>query len=108
MGGAEWGGPAIDRKSGVMYVNTNNIACTGALTDNSTVHGAGMTVYLSQCAVCHGAVRRGAPPEFPSLVGITGQADEPADCGLRSMAARGACPRSRMCRAIFWWRSKSF
>jgi glucose dehydrogenase len=70
-GGAEWGGPAVDRKTGVMFINVQEIVTTGALTDNSKPHGAGMTVYLSQCAMCHGEQRLGSPPEFPSLLGVT-------------------------------------
>lgn len=70
-GGAEWGGPAVDRKTGVMFLNAQEIVTTGALTDNSQAHGPGMTVYLSQCAVCHGEQRLGSPPEFPSLLGVT-------------------------------------
>ena len=70
-GGAEWGGPAIDRKTGVLFLNAQEIVTTGALTDSSQPHGPGMTVYLSQCAVCHGEQRLGSPPEFPSLLGVS-------------------------------------
>ncbi len=76
-GGAEWGGPAIDRKTGVLYLNAQEIVTTGALTDNSKPHGPGMTVYLSQCAVCHGEQRLGSPPEFPSLLGVTRRLSNP-------------------------------
>jgi glucose dehydrogenase len=70
-GGAEWGGPAVDPKTAVLYVNANDLAWTGALTSTTQTHGAGLSVYLSQCAVCHGEGRKGSPPEFPSLVGVT-------------------------------------
>jgi len=30
-GGAEWGGPAVDPETGIMYVNANDVAWTGAL-----------------------------------------------------------------------------
>lgn len=67
-GGAEWGGSAVDTRTGVLYVNANDLPWTGALTENETGGSLGATVYRSQCAVCHGGDRRGAPPAFPSLV----------------------------------------
>ncbi len=69
-GGAEWGGSAVDRKTGVLYVNANDIAWTGGLTENKPGGGLGSDIYLSQCAICHGGDRKGAPPAFPSLVGV--------------------------------------
>ena len=68
-GGAEWGGPAIDPRTGVIYINANDIPWTGGLTENKT-GGVGSTVYQSQCARCHGEGRKGSPPTFPSLVDI--------------------------------------
>jgi glucose dehydrogenase/cytochrome c553 len=69
-GGAEWGGPAVDVKTGVLYVNANDVAWTGGLTENKPGGGLGYTTYQSQCSMCHGGDRRGAPPAFPSLIGI--------------------------------------
>ncbi|KQS56429.1 hypothetical protein ASG17_10595 [Brevundimonas sp. Leaf363] len=68
-GGAEWGGAASDRR-GVIYVNSNDIAWLGGLSSNSGEISWGESIYRSQCAVCHGSDRRGAPPEFPSLLGV--------------------------------------
>jgi glucose dehydrogenase len=68
-GGAEWGGPAVDPHTGVIYINANDVAWTGGLTENKA-GGVGSTVYQSQCALCHGGDRRGSPPAFPSLVEI--------------------------------------
>lgn len=68
-GGAEWGGPAVDPRTGVIYINANDIPWTGGLTENK-VSGVGSSVYQSQCAVCHGGERKGSPPNFPSLVDI--------------------------------------
>lgn len=70
-GGAEWGGPAVDPKTGVLYVNANDIAATGTMIENNPSGGLGKETYQNQCAVCHGINRAGSPPEFPSLVGIT-------------------------------------
>jgi quinoprotein glucose dehydrogenase len=69
-GGAEWGGPAVDPETGVLYVNSNDVVFSGALAKNSGQESDGRTVYLSQCAVCHRDDERGSPPEFPSLVGL--------------------------------------
>lgn len=69
-GGAEWGGPAVDPKTGVIYINANGIAWTGGLEPMSHAGGAGEQTYQNTCAVCHGANRAGSPPAFPSLIGI--------------------------------------
>ena len=68
-GGAEWGGPAVDTETGVIYINANDIAWTGALAENTNDNGA-KAIYMSQCAVCHGEKMAGSPPVFPSLVGV--------------------------------------
>jgi len=68
-GGAEWGGPAVDAETGIIYINSNDLAWTGALAEN-TGEDTPKSVYLSQCAVCHGEKMAGSPPAFPSLVGI--------------------------------------
>ena len=68
-GGAEWGGSAFDPESGVLYVNSTEMAWTSALADS----GSGMSgrqVYLTQCAVCHRDDRGGAPPQIPSLTDV--------------------------------------
>jgi mono/diheme cytochrome c family protein len=67
-GGGEWGGPAVDTRTGVIYVNANDIAWTGGLTENKTGGSLGFRAYQSQCSVCHGGDRKGSPPTFPSLI----------------------------------------
>jgi glucose dehydrogenase len=69
-GGAEWGGSAVDPRSGVIYINSNDVAWTGGLTLNRRGRSPGETTYLSQCSACHGTERGGSPPAFPSLVDI--------------------------------------
>jgi quinoprotein glucose dehydrogenase len=66
-GGAEWGGQAADARRGILYLNANDIAWTGGLVENSSAGGAGAQLYQDNCAACHGADRKGAPPAFPSL-----------------------------------------
>ena len=68
-GGAEWGGPAVDPDTDVVYVNANEMAWTAALFEDKGAHGA-RAIYLSQCSLCHGVDMKGSPPATPSLVGI--------------------------------------
>ena len=69
-GGAEWGGPAIDPATDVLYVNSQEVAFTSGLTPASQAGNSGQQVYENQCAMCHGVDRAGQPPNFPSLVGV--------------------------------------
>jgi len=69
-GGGEWGGPAIDRATSVLYVAGSEMAWTGGLAPVKQEGTAGGRIYQSQCAVCHGVDRAGAPPAFPALVGV--------------------------------------
>ena len=69
-GGAEWGGPAFDAGSGLLYVNANEMAWAGSLAPNDTGRSTGKSIYLRDCAACHGDNREGSPPQFPSLVGV--------------------------------------
>jgi quinoprotein glucose dehydrogenase len=68
-GGAEWGGPAVDPETGIIYVNANDVAWTGALAPNTGENSA-QGIYLNQCGVCHGEKMMGSPPTIPSLVGV--------------------------------------
>lgn len=74
-GGAEWGGQAVDPRTGVFYVNSNDVAWTAGLfaykqRTRAAAPTPGADAYASQCAACHGEDRKGAPPQFPSLVGL--------------------------------------
>lgn len=68
LGGAEWGGPAVDVRRGVIFVNANEWACVIALTENKPSRSTGERTYHNQCSVCHGDKRAGSPPTYPSLV----------------------------------------
>jgi quinoprotein glucose dehydrogenase len=68
-GGGEWGGPAVDPSTGIIYVNSNDVAWTGALAENIGGNSP-KSIYLSQCAVCHGDRLAGSPPAIPSLLGV--------------------------------------
>jgi len=68
-GGAEWGGSAFDPATGLLYVNSNDIAWTGALAPNDAGQ-SGRSLYLRDCASCHRDDGEGAPPVIPTLAGI--------------------------------------
>jgi len=72
-GGAEWGGPAWDAESGLLYVNANEMAWLGSLAPNDIGRSTGKSIYLRDCAACHGDSGQGSPPQFPALTGITGR-----------------------------------
>ena len=74
-GGAEWGGPAVDRKRNIIYINSNDVAWIGELSDTQAgepgaAGGRGAAVYGEQCSGCHGENREGAPPDFPPLTDV--------------------------------------
>jgi quinoprotein glucose dehydrogenase len=69
-GGAEWGGPAYDPGSGLLYINSNEMAWLGSLARNDAGRSTGKSLYLRDCAPCHGDDRQGSPPQFPSLIGV--------------------------------------
>jgi glucose dehydrogenase len=69
-GGAEWGGSAVDQRTGVLYVNENEMAWTGGLTPIRSGGSAGDRAYRNLCSVCHGVHREGSPPAFPAVNGI--------------------------------------
>ena len=71
-GGAEWGGQAFDPETGIFYVNANDLAWTGALTETKTVNSA-RRAYQTNCANCHGDDRSGAPPQIPALDNLNGR-----------------------------------
>lgn len=63
-GGGEWGGPAFDPTSGLLYVNSNEMAWLLKLVPRSDE-----SLYAANCASCHGAQREGSAIG-PSLVDI--------------------------------------
>src|SRR5215467_6054054 len=69
-GGAEWGGPAFDPESGILYVNSNEMAWAVELTENTPGRLSGKSIYQSQCTICHRDDMKGSPPLFPSLDGV--------------------------------------
>ena len=89
-GGAEWGGAAADPETGILYVNANDVAWTGALAENTAEHSP-QALYMNQCSVCHGETMAGLPPAMPSLVGI-GDRMSAADVATRIKNGKGRMP----------------
>ncbi len=71
-GGGEWGGAAFDPETGLLYVNSNEMAWILRLVarPKPKARATGRDLYLSHCANCHGENLAGTPPEFPSLVNV--------------------------------------
>ena len=63
-GGAEWGGSAIDPDTGLLYVNSNEMAWIVKIIPNNDT-----SLYNANCATCHREDRTGSPMA-PSLVDI--------------------------------------
>jgi len=87
-GGAEWGGPAFDPESGLLYVNSNEMVWLYALAESPAPGAAvsGKQLYVTHCSSCHREDRTGAPPAIPSLVGVADRM-QPAD--VRSLIFYG-------------------
>jgi len=85
-GGAEWGGSAFDPATGLLYVNSNDIAWTGALAPDDASQ-SGRALYLRDCASCHRDNGEGAPPQIPSLAGIAERRTRPE---LTAVIQKGA------------------
>ena len=90
-GGAEWGGSAVDPGKAIIYINSNDVAWTGALARNTSSTGPGRKIYEDQCAVCHGDDRAGSPPAFPSLLHV-GQRMTSSQISSVIHAGRGRMP----------------
>jgi quinoprotein glucose dehydrogenase len=74
-GGGEWGGAAVDRETGVLYVSASDVPWIAAMREArpTTAAGApraGEAAYAAACAGCHRPDRRGDGDRVPSLVGV--------------------------------------
>ncbi|AOS43169.1 Quinoprotein glucose dehydrogenase [Lacunisphaera limnophila] len=69
-GGAEWGGSAVD-PSGVLYVNSNEMAWILAMVETGGAASPGEQVYRQNCIGCHGVNREGnVAASIPPLVDV--------------------------------------
>ena len=89
-GGAEWGGPAVDPQTGIIYINSNDVAWTGALAENTGANSP-RNIYLTQCGICHGENRTSSAPTIPSLVGV-GDRMKAAEIAATIKNGRGRMP----------------
>jgi quinoprotein glucose dehydrogenase len=65
-GGAEWGGPSFDPETGLIYINSNEMAWIMQMLDNKAevpkkevYQEAGHRLYIQNCASCHGIDKKG-------------------------------------------------
>ncbi len=61
-GGGEWGGPAFDPESGLLYVNSNEMAWLLKMVPRSDA-----SLYGATCANCHGDKRQGTAAGPPLI-----------------------------------------
>ncbi|MDB5156144.1 MAG: PQQ-binding-like beta-propeller repeat protein [Mucilaginibacter sp.] len=75
-GGAEWGGPAYDPQTGLLYINANEMPWILTMVDAvkppdkvETFAAAGERLFAKNCMACHGQDRKGSG-NYPSLINI--------------------------------------
>ena len=75
-GGAEWGGPAFDPETKLLYVNTNEMSWILQMVENKkatkslvTNLEVGAAIYTQNCMKCHGTEMQGGG-NYPSLIGV--------------------------------------
>lgn len=73
-GGAEWGGAAYDPETHLYYLNANESSWLVRLQPTTRLKETELAseVYKARCAGCHGAERKGSPPEYPALDKLPG------------------------------------
>jgi len=97
-GGAEWGGPAYDPYTGILYVNASEMPWILTMMDvknkpkvAETNLEAGKRIYNTNCMNCHGPEREGSS-NYPVLININRkynqqQFDQIVSSGRRMMPA---------------------
>ena len=75
-GGAEWGGPAYDPATGILYVNASEMPWILTMVDKSIKPAgsennleAGKRLYQAHCMSCHGPALQGGG-NYPTLIGV--------------------------------------
>lgn len=89
-GGGEWGGPAFDPETRMIYINSNEMAWIlriVAKPKTSASGQSGQNLYVRNCAACHREDLGGSPPEFPNLKNL-GTRRKTAD--VRTIIEKGA------------------
>ncbi|MBS1751468.1 MAG: PQQ-binding-like beta-propeller repeat protein [Bacteroidetes bacterium] len=93
-GGAEWGGPAYDPATGILYVNASEMPWVLTMVDvkkeknkRETNLEAGKRIYTANCMSCHGSNMQGAG-DYPSLRAINKKYNEQQFMDLLSSGRR--------------------
>jgi quinoprotein glucose dehydrogenase len=93
-GGAEWGGPAFDPSSGLLYVNANEMPWAIGIVDvklevpkNETWLLAGQRLYKQYCMACHGPNLEGSG-NFPTIKNMKSKYDQKSFAELVSTGRR--------------------
>jgi len=93
-GGAEWGGPAFDPQTGLLYVNANEMGWLLTIAERKPAspkkenYGqAGLRLYERLCIACHGADRKGTG-NFPTLINVKSKYTQAAIKELLSTGRR--------------------
>lgn len=90
VGGAEWGGGAYDKETGILYVKSNNQAEIallkdadelGELTQSHSPYQEGKIIYATYCSACHGDQKAGSG-NFPPLINIQKRLSQEAALNL--------------------------
>lgn len=81
-GGGEWGGPAFDPATGILYVNANEMAWVLTMVEvkneapkKENWRDAGERLFKQNCMACHGPDRKGAG-NVPTLIGVNKKYNE--------------------------------
>ena len=83
-GGANWGGSAYDPDTDYLYIRGNNLPEIQTIVDadqhfkvqNNTRFELGRVTYEKHCVTCHGADKKGAMEDVPSLVDLKNRLSE--------------------------------
>lgn len=76
-GGGEWGGPAYDSETGILYINSNEMGFILKMLpvpkgDEFSSLSPGHRVYQANCSTCHGRELLGNPASgYPALNGLS-------------------------------------
>ncbi|HEY4154001.1 MAG TPA: c-type cytochrome, partial [Puia sp.] len=81
-GGSEWGGPAVDPRTGILYVNANQMTWILKMLDiqnkpqsKENFGEAGQRLFKQNCMSCHGPDRKGGG-NYPSILDVNKKYDK--------------------------------
>ncbi len=92
-GGGEWGGAAFDPETGLLYVNSNEMAWILRIVPQPATKAlpSGRSLYEANCASCHKKNLGGSPPEFPALANL-GKKYDPSEVRSIIRSGQGRMP----------------